>query len=38
MPVTPEAWALHLLKRVSPTLFETIKIHSVKWREEQMEK
>ena len=38
MPVTREAWALHMLKRVSPTLFENIKIRSVKWRESQMEK
>ncbi|HRI67842.1 MAG TPA: SDR family NAD(P)-dependent oxidoreductase [Polyangium sp.] len=38
MPVTPEAWAMHFLKRMSPTLFETIKIRSVKWRQSRMEK
>ena len=36
MPVTREAWVMHALKRISPTAFEAVKIHAVKWRQARM--
>lgn len=35
MPVTREAWTAHVLKRISPTLFETLKFRAVKWQKQQ---
>ncbi len=36
MPVTKEAWAAHLFKRLSPTVFETLKFRAVKWRKKDL--
>ena len=33
MPVTREAWVAHAFKRLSPTVFETLKLRAVKWRQ-----
>jgi short-subunit dehydrogenase len=33
MPVTREAWAAHAFKRLSPTVFESLKFRAVKWRQ-----
>lgn len=33
MPVTREAWAAHAFKRLSPSVFEALKIRAVKWRQ-----
>jgi NAD(P)-dependent dehydrogenase (short-subunit alcohol dehydrogenase family) len=33
MPVTREAWMAHAFKRLSPTVFEALKIRAVKWRQ-----
>lgn len=36
MPVTREAWAMHALKRISPTVFEMVKIRAAQWQQSRI--